>query len=154
MVDIRNAAFGSTPDLLFMNHRFMVEINNLPLAGFAEVSGLEASIETETIKEGGCPFPYVIATGVSYNELTLKRGLGLIPFFNWLQDVAEGTTERADVIVHLIENIPGPIPIPTKTWSFKDAFPTKWSISDLNASEGEIMIEEITMHHHGFEQIL
>ncbi|BBM87991.1 phage tail protein [Candidatus Uabimicrobium amorphum] len=154
MVDIRTAAFGSTPDLLFLNHRFMVEINGLPIAGFAEISGLEVSIETETISEGGCPFPYTIRTGVSYSDLTLKRGLGLIPFYSWVKDVAEGKTGRVDIIVHLLENIPGPIPLPTKTWMFLNAFPTKWSVSDLNSTDGEIVFEEITMAHHGFKQIL
>lgn len=154
MVDIRKAAFGSTPDLLFLNHRFMVEINGLPIAGFSEVSGLEVSIETDTIKEGGCPFPYTIYTGVSYSELVLSRGLGMIPFYLWIKDVAEGKTGRVDIIVHLIEDIPGPIPIPTKTWLFTDAFPVKWSVSSLNAMDGEVVIEEITMTHHGFEQIL
>jgi phage tail-like protein len=39
---------------------------------------------------------------------------------------------------------------PLMIWNFRDAYPTKWVGPTLKSSDSAVLIEELTLVHHGF----
>jgi phage tail-like protein len=115
------------------------------------VSGLDSTIDTETIREGGeNRFEHVIPVRRKYGPLILKRGL-LKPsdsaLTRWLQDAFEH------------ENI-SPLPAVTIKllnedhsttllyWTISNVWPRSWKIGDLNAEQGNILIETLELNYN------
>jgi phage tail-like protein len=118
---------------------------------FQEVSGLSAEIGTEDLQVGGeNRFSYRLPTRAKYNNLILKRGMlrdsGLISWFtNAIEDFE---FKPADVIVYLLnENHEV-----TSSWTFIQAYPLKWTISDLKAMDNSLVIETIELAYQYFRR--
>lgn len=119
---------------------------------FAECTGLEATMEPKTIREGGMNYgvhqrvgPVTFATVVLRRGMTLNRDL-----WAWFHQVTlnGGYTHRLDVeIVHL--DLDGRTPV--RTWRLDRALPVKFKSSDLNARGAEIAIEELHLVHEGLK---
>ena len=116
---------------------------------FQSVSGLSASIETDSVAEGGeNRFKHQLPKGTSYPDLVLKRGLltssGLL---TWCRDtLATLQIEPLDVNVSLLDEKHEAV----MTWQVKQAWPKKWSIADLNAESSAIVIETLEMGYQYF----
>ncbi|MEQ9289280.1 MAG: phage tail protein [Cyclobacteriaceae bacterium] len=126
---------------------------------FSEISGIEMELENSTqLKEGGNnSYVYSLPGLTKYSDLVLKRGI--VPkssaLFAWCQKTIAGNytqkIETKDVIVKLLDE-KGTALI---TWNFKNAYPKKLAISNLNAKatgESAIMIETITLAYSEFER--
>lgn len=116
---------------------------------FQEVSGLNVEIETETRKAGGeNRFTYVLPTRSKYNNLVLKRGLLLnSALLKWLKDAVQNIeVEPITVWVTLLNEEHEPL----HTYTFINAWPIKWSASDLNAEESKLVIETLELSYHYF----
>ncbi len=126
---------------------------------FSEVSGIEMEIEVGTeLKEGGNnSYAHNLPGRSKYSDLVLKRGV--VPktsaLFTWCQKTIAGNyTEKIktkDVLVKLLDEDGNAL----VSWNFKNAFPKKLSISNLNAKasgDGAIMIESITLAYAEFER--
>ena len=122
-------------------------------ASFKEVSGLTMEIGTTEIEEGGTLFKHRVPTTSKTNNLVLKRGL--MPknsaVFTWCQDTIGGELqdfiETKTIMVHLLD----PSRKPLKSWSFKNAWPVKWSLSDLNSMNNDIAIESLEFAFSTFQ---
>ena len=114
-------------------------------AKFQEVSGIQAEIEMEDIREGGeNRFVHHLPKGVKFPNLTLKRALHALPSYivKWAEDAIHDFKFRLhDVEVSLLN----PEGEPLKTWSFIGAYPVKIQISDLNASNNSLVIETLEL---------
>ncbi len=128
-------------------------------AEFQEISGITAELEFEEIKEGGeNRFSHRVPGRVKYDNLVLKRGLVIWPseFGNWCKDTLTTTPgedqrwiERRDINVYLMnrhQNKSEPI----RTWSFVNAIPSKWEISNFNSQESNLAMETITFSYQYF----
>jgi phage tail-like protein len=115
---------------------------------FAECTGLEATMEPKTIKEGGRNYGAAQrAGGTTFATVVLKRGISsnqnLYQIFNTL---AIGTfAPRMQVTINLFD-IDGSAIF---AWQLDRAMPVKYKFADFNARNSEIGIEELHLVHEG-----
>ncbi|MEX6686840.1 phage tail protein [Danxiaibacter flavus] len=118
---------------------------------FQDVSGLNVSIEMETINEGGVnDYSYKIPKRVKYDNLVLKRGLlKSSSLVTWINDAVRNfkfSTRKIDVL--LLDEEMNPL----VTWSFFDAYPVSVKVSDLKAKENELVFESLEFAYSYFER--
>lgn len=121
--------------------RFKVELDQLEVAQFSEVSGLQSEIEYEEYNEGGVNhYTHRFPKRTKFQPLVLKRGLSNnVVLWQWYRDMAEGRPKKkngAIVLVDEEDNVLG-------RWAFVEGYPSKWSGPDLNALRSEIAIETL-----------
>ena len=90
----------------YLSFRFRVEIENISVASFSEVSGLQIEMETEAYREGGVnDFVHNFPKGIKYQPLVLKRGItDSNDLWKWYKDVMDGKISRKDVTVVLMDS--------------------------------------------------
>lgn len=140
------ARAGSEPDP-YLGCLFTVEIEGLLAGGFAEVSGLEMEIETETYREGGRnDMVHALPVGVSYGRLVLQRGLADSEvLWRWQSDVRNGKLVRHTVRVTLRD----PEGRPKRDWRCVDALPVKWTGPEFKAGDAQVAVERLELAHNG-----
>ena len=115
---------------------------------FAEVTGLEATMEPKAIKEGGRNYGVAQRAGqTSFATVVLKRGIStnrnLWQIFN---TVAAGTfAPRMQVTINHFD-IDGTA---VMAWQLNQAMPVKFKFADFNARAAEVGIEELHLVHEG-----
>lgn len=117
-------------------------------AFFRSVSGVRAEIEQVPIKQGGVNHTTKSLRGaVKWSNLVLKRGFTANPFFSlWLYDwILQKNTTRLPFVVTQLNSQR----LPMRAWTFLNAFPVKWEISDLDATKSEVTIETLELSHEG-----
>ena len=118
---------------------------------FQDVSGLTAELGIEEVIEGGeNRFAHRLPSRAKYSNLVLKRGMlidsGLI---NWFKDAIENFQfAPSTILVKLLDQDHEPM----VTWSFERAWPVKWSISDLKATENAIAVDTIELAYQYFRR--
>jgi phage tail-like protein len=121
---------------------------------FQEVSGISVSIETESLEEGGeNRFAYKLPTKISYTPLVLKRGYvsSVSALGEWCQEVFENGFEQSIQTKDILVNLLSEDGTPLMSWTFIGAYPTKWSISNFNAQNNEIVVETLEFFYKRFE---
>ncbi len=123
---------------------------------FKEVSGISVEMDTEEIAEGGNNrFKHRVPTSAKFSNLVLKRGLvtSESELLNWCQTTLQGslaeTIQPKNIIVDLLDENGDPL----KSWSFVNAWPVKWSVSDLHSMNNEIVIENLEFSYSYFEEL-
>lgn len=123
---------------------------------FQEVSGLSVEMETENVKEGGeNTFTWELPKGIKHGTLDLKRGLlnSESALYQWCYE----TLERS------FANPINPLPVQVmlmnadgvalNTWFFTNAFPVKWSASELNSTKNDIVVESVSLRYSNMWRI-
>jgi phage tail-like protein len=116
---------------------------------FTEVSGLSVEVSTEEVAEGGeNRFIQKYPTRRKYPELVLKRGLLVASeVFGWIRDcVDRDRIEPKNIDVKLLNDEHEPL----LTWHVVNAFPTKWAVSDLNATANTVVVETLQLYYQYF----
>lgn len=114
---------------------------------FQEISGIGAELDFEDVREGGNnDTVYRIPTKVNYPNLRCARGLAplgstLLPWCISTFSNLGGIYVPMTIVVTLMNR--DAFSSPYMVWTFYDALPQKWSVSDLNAMKSEIVIEYI-----------
>ncbi|MEP7120323.1 MAG: phage tail protein [Byssovorax sp.] len=132
---------------------FKVEVLGLPPndndVRFSEVGGLSSELAVEEVAEGGeNRYLQKYPTRAKYPELVLKRGL--FPgseVITWIRDCIESlsiTPKNVDVTLLNADHQP------LLTWHLVKAYPTKWAVSDLNASSNTVVIETLQLYYQYF----
>jgi phage tail-like protein len=134
-----------------------VEVNSngelpIPLcrAAFAECTGIEATLETKVLREGGNNGQqYVLPAQMTYGQVSLKRGMTETQdLWRWFQMVAQHgkytARAQAQVRVRHADGSPG------LTFVLFDCLPVKIKAPSLAARDGGIAIEEMTMAYNAF----
>lgn len=132
---------------------FLVEFD-LPGAGaqdarFREVSGLSMELEEETVNEGGeNRFVQKLPVRARYPDLVLKRGLMLnSSVYRWCQAAIQDLDiQPTTVWVSLLSEAHEPL----QTYTFINAWPKKWNISDFNAESSAIVVESLELAYQYF----
>lgn len=127
---------------------------------FQEVSGLGAEVSTEDLSEGGeNRFTHRLPTRAKYANLVLKRGLLTdSKLVNWITNAVENIEANPDtedekpttVNVTLLNEEHQPL---ADTYSFINAWPVKWSVSDFKAMDNSIVIETLELSYQYFTRI-
>lgn len=116
---------------------------------FQAVSGLTIEYDTESFKEGGeNRFEHKLPVRSKYADLSLKRGmLTDSKVIEWcLKAFVDREFRPAQVNVLLLNEKHEAI----KRWEVIDAWPKKWSVSDLNAQENGVVVETLDMAYKYF----
>jgi len=147
---------------------FAVSFNGAGLvdldARFQSVSGLNAQLETETVKEGGeNRFTHVLPVRRKFSDLILKRGL-LSPeagskITEWCINAFQAFGQaRANAPKRLlIEPVDLEVVLLNQDhealmkWKVIHAWPKSWKIGDLHAEKSEVLIETLELHYNRFE---
>lgn len=111
---------------------------------FREVSGFSLELEEESIVEGGeNRFVQKLPVRAKYPDLALKRGLLVDSTVRkWCQDAIQNFDIQPTTIwVKLLNDQHEPL----KTFTFFNAWPKKWSISDFNAESSDLVIESLEL---------
>jgi phage tail-like protein len=134
-----------------LNFRFHVEIDGMLFGGFSEVSGLSVEVETEDYEEGGVnDYVHKLPKRTKYQNIVLKQGLTYSSqMWDWHQDVVNGKIEPKSGRIILMD-FNG---IPMWYWTFEEAYPVKWTGTDLKATGGgEVFIETLELAHTGIKK--
>jgi phage tail-like protein len=134
----------------YLAHRFVVEIENLIVGGFSEVSGLQVEVETEDYQEGGVnDYVHKLPKIAKYPNITLKRGItDSDVLWNWHQDVVKGMIKRKGGRIVLLDSEGNE----KWHWIFREAYPVKWVGPDFKSDGNAIAIEAIELAHHGLSK--
>jgi phage tail-like protein len=125
---------------------------DLAQAAFSECDGLEMSMEPKSIREGGRNSGPVHMIGpVSYGQLSLKRGMTRnVDLWRWFERVNAagngGLRGTAEVVMLAPDGV-------TEQLRFRlgGCLPVKLKSAGLNAKEGQIAIEEMTVAYESLE---
>ncbi|MCL1806961.1 MAG: phage tail protein [Oscillospiraceae bacterium] len=136
---------------------FFVSIEGVgQMAAFNEVTGIDATVDVIEFRQGNAHSlaPVKIQGLVKHGNITLKMGYTRNQDFKkWVLDCVDERrkeTPRKNVTIELIDISAGSpdtkvdaVKDSTLTWIFKDAWVTKYTGPDLNASTSEVAIETI-----------
>ena len=145
----RSPAKGSANPDPVSEQRFKVMLPGVSLGTFREISGIAVEVETMDYAEGGNnEFVHRLPVRLKFQNVVLKRGVthqrALLDWFN--QTRQRGIeAKRGAVTVTLM----GPRNEEVQTWSFKEAYPVKWTGPKLNASSNQIATEALEIAHAG-----
>lgn len=125
---------------------------------FQDVGGLSFEIETESFREGGeNRFEYKFPKRVKYPNLVLKRGMITSKVLtDWIKDAMNGFFyaspvpffQPSDILITLMNEDGQPVAI----WNVVQAYPVKWSMSDLKATENAVVVETVELAYQYFER--
>ena len=104
--------------------------------------------------EGGQDlFVHCLPDRVEYENLVLERGLVLIPSIPIKGKIISPVTKLFEDAMgnmefnpcHVLVILHGKVGFPLAAWLFRNAFPVKWKISDLNASDEAIVVDHMEL---------
>ena len=130
-------------------YNFTVKIPDIDTIGyFNECCGLEVSFEVFEYREGGCnDFVHHLPGRMMYPNLRLSRGLtnedALMKWF-W---ATLTQAEKKDLTLTLAS---GDI---SRSWTFVDAFPVKWSGPCATQGEHGVATESLEIAHAGLKMV-
>jgi phage tail-like protein len=117
----------------FLNCRFLVAIDGIPVTSFAEVILPDARAAIAEYREGNENTAQKSAGAVSYGDLVLRRGVTTTnELSQWWQNVAGGKTDKRNLSVTLRDEQLNPV----RTWQITNACPARYAIAPLIAIDG------------------
>src|SRR5687768_6808171 len=149
MADARPQSFYQAVNFHF-NVDFVFEPGNEIDIRFQSVTGLDSTIDTETIKEGGeNRFEHVLPVRRKYGPLTLKRGV-MKPkdskLTDWLKQTFDG--EKLKPIDKVTIRLLGEDHQSLMHWTINNVWPRSWKMAELNAEKGEVLIETLELNYN------
>jgi phage tail-like protein len=134
----------------YLDFNFLVEIEGEAAAAFSEAELPEGRIEVVAYREGSdrVNAARLLPGRVEYGSLVLRRGFaGDASLFQWWQAVSQGTLDRRNVSVVLLDEQSQEV----ARWNLRRAWPTKYAAPSLNALGNEVAIETLELAHEGIE---
>ncbi len=117
---------------------------------FQSVTGLDSTMETEPLKEGGENlFTHNLPVRRKFGPLVLKRGL-LMPGDSTLTDQFKAAFQNDSftpfklVTIHLLDQNHNSM----VHWQVDNVWPLSWKIGELNAMEGTVLIETMELNYN------
>lgn len=134
----------------FVAFRFEVRIDGLAAGGFSECGGLQIETEVEEYAEGGLNTHTHKFPGRSkQTNLTLKQGVVGRVMYDWYLDLVNGNVRRKSGSVLVRDPGAGQV---LAEWQFDDAFPSKWTGPELNATQSNVAVETFELCHRGLRR--
>jgi phage tail-like protein len=131
----------------YPSFRFVLELNDVPVAGFSQCSGLEVEIQIEDYEEGGQNrYVHKLPGRRRQTDLVLKRGIAGTELFDWFvgQELGDVDPTTLSLIVQAFE--PEEIAL---EFEVHDAFPVRWQGPELDAAQAAVAIETLSLAHQG-----
>ena len=129
--------------------RFLLEIEGITSGGFMRVKGLSREVRHESYREGGVnDYEHKLVTQVTYPAVVLERGLALDDLWQWALDAADGQVTRKTIWIRLQDEAGQKV----WSWQIEHAIPVKWTASDLDAQQAQVVMESLEIAHHGMRK--
>jgi phage tail-like protein len=133
----------------FVSFKFLVEIDHVQHGGFARAKGVSRELKVDVYHEGGRnDFEHKLVGQTVYGNLVLERGLVDRFMWDWHDAAVEGTITRRDVTLILRDATDAEV----WRWIVDGCVPVKWSGSDLDAGNAQVLVESIELAHRGFRR--
>jgi phage tail-like protein len=134
------AATGQRDDP-YSAFNFVLQIDNVEVAGFSECSGLTTETDVVEYRNGNEETFVRKLPGLrKYTNIVLKRGYTQSrDLWNWRKTVLDGATERQGGSIVLLDEKRQP----ALKWTFTEGWPSKWEGPALNAKNSEVAIESL-----------
>jgi phage tail-like protein len=132
----------------YRSFNFLVEIDNAPVAGFSEVSGLSQDGDVIEYREGSdVPLTVRKLTGLrKFANITLKRGYTTgRDLWRWRLNILNGRTDRRNGSIVLLDEERNRV----VEWQFENGWISKYEGPMLNAKGNEVAIETVEICHEG-----
>ncbi len=119
-----------------------------PIGYFTEVSGLAVEIETMTYNEGGRnDSVHKLPTRMKHPNLVLKRGVTAVKDLQqWAQESFMGPQRKEITLTMYNQQLEK-----LRTWSFKNAYPVKWTGPTFNVGQAAVATEALEIVHDGIQ---
>jgi phage tail-like protein len=137
----------------YIGYNFDVRIDG-SYYSFKEVSGLEIQVQVKAKTEN-----HIISsvpTGErKFSNVTLKRGMlpGGSALADWAAGIeaspANGALDVKNVDIYMMDDQGNDI----MSWHLEKAWPVKYTVGPLNASDNSIVVESLELAYRSFEQV-
>ena len=130
--------------------RFSVEMEGLLVATFKECTGLSATVEVETIQEGGLnSFEHKLTGRTSFGNVTLTGGVASGgDVWDWFHDVSVGKVKRKNISIVMYRQSQWE----AMRWNLEAAFPVSWTGPSFTAGDASITIMSVEIAHQGISK--
>lgn len=137
--------------------KFSVEIDGVAACGFSEVSGLEMETDVIEYREGcDSTTPRKFRGLTKFSDITLKRGISSdLDIWNLGRrtfDAYTAATGFSSPIyrfdLYIVQR--DMANIDQRVWKVTKAWVKKFMVSDMNANQSEVAIEEVVLASEGF----
>jgi phage tail-like protein len=129
----------------FPSSQFVVEINGIQAASFAEVSGLASETAVIEYRTGGDTTLRKLPGLRKFGNITLKRGVTQdTELWDWHE-----SAERRNGSIVLLDAKRNEV----VRWNFANGWPCKWEGPMLNARANEVAIETLEIAVEGFQLV-
>lgn len=118
---------------------------------FKSVGGLSYETEVVEHREGGeNNTTHKLVGATKWKNITLKRGFASTELIawreEWLKPIGPGAGQRKS---GTIEQLSADGKSVVAKWTFRNGWPVKWELSELDASKSEVSIETLEIAHEG-----
>ena len=120
---------------------FVVEIDNVTVAGFSECTGVNTETDAIEYRTGDHDITVTKLPGLKkFGNITLKRGFTASKeLWEWRKKVLDGKTERQSGSI-VLQNEARQEAL---RWNFREGWPRKWDGPSFNAKTNEVAIETL-----------
>lgn len=125
----------------YTQFNYLIEIDDITVAGFSEVSGLTTEQDVIEYREGSDTQTVHKIPGLrKYSNITLKRGFTQnTELWEWRKTTIDGLTERKSGAIILQDEAQEE----ALRWEFQEGWVAKWEGPTLNATANEAAIESL-----------
>lgn len=129
---------------------FKVILDGMPL-GFSKVSNISATMEFETVVEGGVndQVHYLPKPRQSMDKLVLEYGIASGELLR--TTLTAGYELKKGIIIMVM---PDSGAVPTATYQANWGIVTKWEIDTLDATSSGLLIKKIEISHNGLKETI
>jgi phage tail-like protein len=134
---------------------FLLEVDGVEIGIFASVSGLQVSVQTEDLVEGGQNgYARKLPGRMEWPNITLSRGLTQSDaLFDWMNKTSgEGFAASGNKLERCTGAITaiGSDGSRMRAWNLDGVYPVRWKGPDMNVSSNDPLSEELEIAHEGF----
>jgi phage tail-like protein len=125
---------------------------NTGVAFFKSVGGLKYETEIVPVREGGVnDTTWQLVGATKWSNLILKQGYtGDSALLKWREAWLSRTENKERIESGTIVQLDGNLREKAK-WTFYRGWPSKWELSELDASKSELAIETLEIAHEGLK---
>jgi phage tail-like protein len=123
---------------------------------FKEVSGLSVELGSEKLVEGGVNnYTVELPTQVSASNLVLKRGTlskkGKL--VKWIEDSINTDYSKPLELKNILVKLLNQNGKPLITWTFNNARPVKYQVTDLDSLKNEVLVETMEFTYTFYKRL-
>lgn len=138
----------------YRNFRFKVKIDGINVASFADATISDSTTDVVEYREGAdLPTGTKKLSGLTkFGNITLKRGItDSMDLYNWRKKVEDTGAKgaRKNISIILIDEAGAD----KSEWNIVEAWPTKYTPSDLSGKGNDVVIETFELAHEGLKRV-